>query len=156
MDSRTRAPRDTWITLIGVGKLLKATALVAFSLVAERLLDPARAQAFRQFVDLAGLVPGGRLVHTWLAKLASLDPRKLAELGVVTVVYAALFAVEGVGLLLQKRWAEYVTIGITGSFIPLEVYELVAHASPGKAIGLALNVAAVAYLVWHLRRNARR
>ena len=32
---------------------------------------------------------------------------------------------EGVSLLLRKRWAEYFTVIVTASFIPLEIYELV-------------------------------
>jgi uncharacterized membrane protein (DUF2068 family) len=70
-------------------------------------------------------------------------------------VDAALFLVEGLGLLARKRWAEYFTIGITGSFIPLEVYEMAHHLTAARLLGAALNVAAVAYLAHHLRKTRR-
>ena len=59
--------------------------------------------------------------------------------------------VEGIGLLLRRVWAEYVTIVITTSFVPLEIYELVERASLAKAIALVVNIAIVAYLALRLR-----
>jgi uncharacterized membrane protein (DUF2068 family) len=76
-------------------------------------------------------------------------------IGVVTFAYAALFAIEATGLLLQKRWGEYVSIVITGSFIPVEVYETVRHPHVGRVVAILLNVAAVAYLVWKVKTKDR-
>src|SRR5215470_16145433 len=45
------------------------------------------------------------------------------------LVYAALLSTEGIGLLLRRRWAEYFTVLVTGSFIPLELYELARRAT---------------------------
>ena len=42
----------------------------------------------------------------------------------LTFAYSALFLVEGTGLFFEKRWAEYLTIVATVSFIPVEIYEL--------------------------------
>ena len=61
--------------------------------------------------------------------------------------------VEGVGLWMRKRWAEYLTIVATSLLIPLEVYELAHHATLLKAGGLVVNVLIVAYLVRVLRRH---
>ena len=57
--------------------------------------------------------------------LGSLSPavRGLIDLG--TFLYAALFAVEGVGLWLGKRWAEWLTVVTTSLLIPIEIYEIV-------------------------------
>jgi len=67
--------------------------------------------------------------------------------------YAALFLTEGTGLLLRKRWAQYFTIIVTGSFLPLEVYEFARHASVAKLLVILLNVAIIGYLVVRLRRE---
>ena len=48
---------------------------------------------------------------------------------------------------MRKVWAEYLTIIITGSFIPLEIYEMVEHRSMVKGMVIVLNVAIVIYLV---------
>ena len=59
-----------------------------------------------------------------------------------------LIAVEGLGLLAGKRWAEWLTVAVTASFIPFELYELLHQPGPGRALTLALNVAVVAYLAY--------
>jgi uncharacterized membrane protein (DUF2068 family) len=58
-----------------------------------------------------------------------------------------LFSVEGIGLLTRKVWAEWLTIIITTSFIPLEVYEMVHKSSAIKAVVLVANILIVIYLV---------
>ena len=96
---------------------------------------------------------GNHYMTKALAKLSSVSPKKLHELGIGCFIYAALFGVEGVGLWMRKVWAEYVTIVITGSFIPLEVYEMVKHGSWVKAVVIVVNIAIVVYLVLRLRRD---
>ena len=73
-------------------------------------------------------------------------------------VYAALLLVEGVGLLLLKRWAEYLTVLTTAAFIPLEVWSVVRHFGLVKTAILFLNVLAVWYLsarLWTNRQELR-
>ena len=58
----------------------------------------------------------------------------------------------GIGLLLRKRWAEYFTVLITGSFIPFELYEIAQGGhSPSKLAVTLINVAIVVYLIICLR-----
>jgi uncharacterized membrane protein (DUF2068 family) len=54
---------------------------------------------------------------------------------------------------MQKRWGEWLTVIITGSLIPVELYEIYRHPSPVKFAALAVNAAIVAYLVVHMRRG---
>ena len=68
-----------------------------------------------------------------------------------SISYGLLFATEGVGLWLEKRWAEYLTIIATGSFIPFELYELVRKLTAVRTGALVTNTFAVAYLVYRLR-----
>ena len=75
---------------------------------------------------------------------------------VALFVYAALFTLEGTGLLLRRRWGELVTIAITGSFIPVELYETVHEPHFGRASAMVLNVVAVAYLVYRVRKPKAR
>jgi uncharacterized membrane protein (DUF2068 family) len=61
--------------------------------------------------------------------------------------YGLLQLVEGIGLWVLKRWGEYVAVVGTTLFIPLEVYELTEKISWLKIAALAVNIAAVLYLV---------
>jgi uncharacterized membrane protein (DUF2068 family) len=80
----------------------------------------------------------------------------LHALRMVTLAYAAVFATEGIGLWMQKRWAEWLTTIITASLIPLEVWEVIFRPTVGKALVLVANTAIVIYLVWHVRSKRKR
>lgn len=145
-------PRDPVIRLIALFKLIKALLLVAIALGALSLrrhgpLDP--------WIHALLFDPHGRYVHRALERISGLDARQLDEIALGSMVYAAVFAVEGVGLMLRRSWAEVLTLLITTSFIPLEVYELVAHRTWLKLGVIAANLAIVVYLVRRLRRERR-
>ena len=140
------------LMLIAVFKLLKGFALLAVAIGALRLLHRDIAGMVDHWVNAFRVDPHNRFIHWLLAKLPMVDDRKLKELSVGTFIYSAVFLTEGVGLALHKRWAEYFTIITTSSFLPLEVYELIHHATNAKGVALAINIAVVVYLVRELRR----
>jgi uncharacterized membrane protein (DUF2068 family) len=96
--------------------------------------------------------PRNHFINLLLVKLSNFDDRRLKALSVGTFIYAGIFLVEGVGLALQKRWAEYFTIITTSSLLPIEIYELLKRVSLGRSLALAINLAVVAYLILELRR----
>lgn len=100
-----------------------------------------------------GLNPTGRLVSHAIDRAHRLTVRQVTVLGLLALGYGVLELVEGVGLWLRRRWAEYLTIVATALLIPLEIWELTHHATPLKAGGLVVNVLIVAYLVRVLRRR---
>lgn len=61
--------------------------------------------------------------------------------------YGLIEVVEGGGLWGGWLWAEYLAAVATAAFIPLEVYELFHHYTLLKSGALAVNIAAVIYLV---------
>ena len=61
--------------------------------------------------------------------------------------YAALGLTEGIGLYLEKTWAEYMTLIITGSFLPFEVYEIVRHLTLVRSGLLLANIMVFLYLL---------
>ena len=63
---------------------------------------------------------------------------------------------EGGGLFLRKRWAEWLTVVATTLLIPLELYELVRKPSALKGAGLIVNILIVLYLVRVVRRKGQR
>ena len=148
-------PRDPWVMLIGIGKIFKMLALLVVGAAALFLVHRDVAEQLRHWAFVIGVDPGSHLVRLALAKAAGLDALHLREIGVVTFFYAGLFGIEGSGLLLRKRWGEWVTIFITGSFIPLEIYETARHPHVGRILFILVNVAAVAYLVHRLRQRLR-
>jgi uncharacterized membrane protein (DUF2068 family) len=145
-------PRDRTITWIAVLKLIKASALVVLGvlglvLAPQRLVDAAERH-------LGEFHPGRRLIEDLFDRVWNLGLGKEKALAAVSLLYAAVFFTEGVGLLLRRRWAEWLTVVVTGSFIPLEIYEVAVHFGAWKMLTLLINVAIVVYLV--RRRVAAR
>jgi uncharacterized membrane protein (DUF2068 family) len=67
-------------------------------------------------------------------------------------LYAVLFATEGLGLWLGLRWAEYLTVVATASFVPIEIFEILQRLDLLRVGALVMNLAVVGYLVYRLRR----
>ncbi len=105
------------------------------------------------WLDLLRIDPHNHYIHLLLEKIAKIDAHKLRQLRAGTFFYATLFLIEGTGLALRQRWAEYVTIVSTSSLIPIEVYELLKQYSPAKIAFLFINIIVVVYLIFELRRN---
>jgi uncharacterized membrane protein (DUF2068 family) len=132
---------------IGVLKLVKTVSLAAIG-IASLVARPWRiATTVERGIAWMGALPGRETLHHAATKLWSLDGGEAKRLAAGTLAYAAVFAVEGVGLVRRKRWAEWLTVVVTASFIPIEIYELVRQFSAGKVAALVLNVAIVAYLI---------
>ena len=141
------------LVLIGLFKLLKSALLLTIAFGLHHMLHHDSEEFLRKCVHAVRVDPENRYIHSGIAKVTGLNPKTLHELSVGTFAYAALFAVEGLGLVLRKRWAEYLTVISTMGLLPLEIYELIHRPRPAKAIVLVLNLAIVAYLIFGLYRS---
>ena len=118
-----------------------------------------------------------RIVKALLGRADLIDPYKV-RISIILVVYAALHATEGIGLLLRKRWAEYFTVIMTAIPIPYEVFLLIHRTTHSPVVHLVpeeqrvppvltehlllvkitvflINVGIVVYLAAHLIRTHR-
>jgi uncharacterized membrane protein (DUF2068 family) len=143
------------LLLIAAFKLLKGLALIAVGIGALRLLHKDVAAVVEHWVNIFRVDPHNHFIDLLLAKLSILNDRRLKELSVGTFVYAGIFLIEGVGLALKKRWAEYFTIITTSSLLPIEIYELARRMTVGRTFALLINLAVVAYLIVELRRTRK-
>jgi uncharacterized membrane protein (DUF2068 family) len=139
--------------LIGVFKLFKALLLIAVGIGAMKFLHTDVASTVAHWTQVLRVDPDNRFVHRLLARIFRATPKQLKELSLGTFLYAGLFATEGVGLLLRRRWAEYFTIVTTSGLIPLEIYELARHFTVAKLVVLLVNAMIVAYLVARVRSH---
>jgi hypothetical protein len=88
-----------------------------------------------------------RLAEYLLNQVGHLSAGGLVVLAVGSVVYGSLEVAEGAGLLLRRRWAEYLVVIATGFGIPIEIREVLVHATLLRLGLLAVNIAVVVYLV---------
>ncbi|HEU4728060.1 MAG TPA: DUF2127 domain-containing protein [Kofleriaceae bacterium] len=143
---------DVVIRLIALLKLAKAAVLITVAIGAMSLLHR-HDGALGEWLDALVFDPHGVHVHRAAQRISALDDHQLEQIGIGGLAYAAVFVIEGIGLMLRRPWAEVLTSVVTTSFIPLEIYELVEHRSAAKAVVIVVNVLVVLYLVRRLRRE---
>jgi uncharacterized membrane protein (DUF2068 family) len=139
------------LLLIAAFKLLKAVVLLAGGIGALNLLNPDRAASVQGWLEGLAL---DRVHHMAAAAagraLALLDlagPDAIHRLAAGAFLLSAVFAVEGVGLAFARRWAEYLTVAVTISFLPLEAVALWHRWTAARAGTAMLNLAVVIFLV---------
>ena len=154
--SASRHPKDGRVLrVIAVFKFLKAASLIALSVGVFRMLHQDIGMRLEHWVRAMRLDPGNRYIEHLLMRVSDLSPTQIRNLGLVGLLYAGLFLVEGTGLWLQKRWGEWVTVVLTGMLVPVEVYEIVHRPTAIKVLVLLVNVGIVLYLIYRIRTEAR-
>jgi uncharacterized membrane protein (DUF2068 family) len=146
-----KSSNDRVLRLIAVFKFLKSAALIALGVGAFKSLHKDLGGLAEHWVEALRFDPGSRYVVMFLAKVSNLHPDQIKKLGLVSFLYAGLFLAEGTGLWLQKRWGEWLTVIITSSLLPVEIYEIYRHPSAVKVALLALNLGIVVYLIYRIR-----
>lgn len=142
------------LRLIGFFKLLKVATLIAAGIGAFKLVHGDTGRILEHWATMINLDPGDGFVNHTIQRITRLSPHRIRELGIVSFIYAGLFLTEGIGLMLLKLWAEWVTVIITGSLVPVEAFEFFENPSVVKALILIINIAVVFYLIHHIRRHA--
>src|SRR5450755_3837206 len=107
------------LIVIGVMKLLKGLSLLVVGIGVLSLLHRDAAETVRHWIEYIRMDPHDRLIDHFLERVAGVSHRTLRRLGVGTLLYAAVFCTEGIGLLTAQHWAEYMTAGVTASFLPI-------------------------------------
>jgi uncharacterized membrane protein (DUF2068 family) len=146
---------DKLIRLVALFKLLKAAALVAGGIGVLKLVHQDIAATLDHWVRMLGLDPGHRYLAAAIQRATNLSPHKIRDIGIVSFIYAGLFLTEGIGLWLLKRWAEWFTVILTSSLLPIEAYEIARRPDALRILVLLLNVLIVAYLLYRIRSEHR-
>jgi uncharacterized membrane protein (DUF2068 family) len=139
------------VRLIALFKLLKGVLLVVVGVAALKLLHRDIASLVEGWAMTLGIAQNSRFVGRVLSTVAALTPNRVRDLIVGSFLYGGLFLTEGIGLLLLKVWAMWLSVIITASFLPLEIYELTRHPNAGKVGILVINLVLAVYLARRIR-----
>jgi uncharacterized membrane protein (DUF2068 family) len=146
------------LELVALYSFVKAGALVAAGLAALGMLNGRVSVAANNWLEGLALRYEsrlfGRLAEHALPYLDRAHGRRLIEIAVGAFVIAAVYAVEGIGLWRCKRWAEYLTIAVSASFLPFELAGLFRRPSLALLITFILNVIVVGFLAWQVAESA--
>jgi uncharacterized membrane protein (DUF2068 family) len=148
-------PRLGILRIIAIYKLVKVLLLLALAYGEVRLHDASLAAKLLTWASARPLGLERQVVTQLLTWFSGISASGIHTLRLVTLCYAAVFAIEGIGLWMRKRWAEWMTTIITASLIPFELWELFYRPNVGKVLVLLANIAIVVILVLHVRRTRR-
>ncbi|HEY2847948.1 MAG TPA: DUF2127 domain-containing protein [Pyrinomonadaceae bacterium] len=150
---KKQTPRQRTLTihLIALEKVTKATILIVAGLKLLSLVGHDVHVWAMEFINRHGIDLANRYVQMALDRLTGVDDSQLIRFGIAAFAYAAVLLVEGIGLWMQYRWAEYMTVISTALFIPFELYEIFERFTFIRVGILAINI----FVVWYLSTRIR-
>lgn len=145
--------RDRGLWLIGLFKLSKSLFFFCLGIGALHFLHRDLGDEVMRLVAALKVDPESRFVSVLLDKVDLIDAHRLWQISLATFAYSALALTEGIGLMMEKVWAEYLTLILTISFLPWELFELARQPSWFRLGLLLINLAVLAYILWLLQRK---
>jgi uncharacterized membrane protein (DUF2068 family) len=151
------------VILIGLFKLGKAFLLILAAALAVALTRNMFSEGLRTWINVLQVGPFRQRIGDFILDrvLGLTNKKTLYTVALGCGLYATLFATEGIGLLLDKIWAEWLAVISTAGLLPLEVIEIVKRHDDWRAMtfGVAVfaaNVAIVIYLFIRVRARVRQ
>ncbi len=148
-----RIGHERGLLLVGIFKLSKAIFFTAVGAGALDLVNKNIGDVVMRVIDALRIDPERRFVGILMEHVGLIQPHDLRRAGILSFLYAMVCVVEGTGLMLEKRWAEYFTVILTASALPWESYELIEKFSPYKVALLVINLVVLLYLLWILKKR---
>ena len=152
----TARSHHTGLAVIAVFKMVKGVLLLLVGLGLLKLVHAEIATLFSLLIEALLLNADSRLIHALVLKVDALQPNSVLLAGLVSLGYAGMLLVEGIGLWLEFTWAAYLTVLSTSLLLPFELYEVIKQVSILRVGVLLLNLIIVLYLVMQLKQHTLR
>lgn len=147
---------DVVLRAIAFYKLAKALLFFAVGFGLLQLIHHDVAQFLRDdVIEPFHFNSESRFIDWLLDEAGKLTSHKIVFLSSAVFLYGIVFTIEGIGLYLRKHWAEYMVAIVTGSLLPLEIYEIYLKLAWWKFGVLLGNFLILAYLIHRLVLDAR-
>lgn len=141
-----RTRHNQWLLLIAFYKGLQALLFIALGFGALHLMHKDIDDVIGQLGDFLRS-PESRFVNFLYDRASLINDPLLRRIGALAFSYAGLSLAEGIGLFLEKAWGEYLTLAITASFLPWEIFEIFHHHTWVRAGLLVVNSLVFFYLL---------
>jgi uncharacterized membrane protein (DUF2068 family) len=138
---------NRWLILIAAFKLAQALLFVAIGVGALKMVHKDVGDELARLAHHLRFNPESRFVDFIVEKASILDDRLLKRIGTLVFIYAGLDMIEGIGLYLEKAWAEYFTLILTASFLPWEVFEIFRRLTVPRVALFTVNAMVLVYLL---------
>ncbi len=148
-----KPPSDPFLRVIAIFKLAKATLFFCAGVGLLHFLNQDIESRLHHLMDSLHVDSDNHIPRWCLHQAGLLTKDKVAALSAIAFFYAALFATEGTGLYLRKRWAEWFVVIVTASALPLEAYEIWHKLTLAKVLLTMGNLMILGYLIYVVRRK---
>lgn len=101
-----------------------------------------------RLVRFSHLNPAHQYPRVFIEASASITESQLKLLAALAFLYAGVRFIEAYGLWHMKAWAEWLAIVLWAVYLPVEVFELIKHATFIRGGILLINAGVVIYLVY--------
>jgi uncharacterized membrane protein (DUF2068 family) len=171
-DPKTSAAKNHAPTLyfIAICKLAKGACLLLIAAGIYSLAGKDLQSDFDRFLEWVRVDPEHSFFRNISDALSTVTPGNVRATALAFFLYGIFLLVGGTGLALRAKWAIWLTIGESGFFIPIEIFELTRqfhrgmpdepvpapHLFPHREEGLAIVLALNIIIVWYLLKNRRR
>jgi uncharacterized membrane protein (DUF2068 family) len=152
-ESTLKRPHHTGMVLIAGFKAVKGLLLLVVGFGLLKLVHAEVATLFSLLLEALHLNADSRILHSLVLKVDALQPHSVLMMGIVSLTYAGLVLIEGIGLWFEFPWAAYLTVVSTSLFLPFEVYEVIERVTALRIGLLLLNLAIVLYLIKQLKQH---
>ena len=140
---------NKWLATIAGYKFLQALVLGAVGFGALHFLHSEMGvdDALADLMVAIKANPESHFINFLLYKASLVDEPMLRRIGAIAFSYAGLSCAEGIGLYLEKAWGEILTLIITASFLPWEIFELLQKLTWVRCALLIINLLVFLYLL---------
>jgi uncharacterized membrane protein (DUF2068 family) len=141
---------------IGSYKIAKGILALIGGLLLLRLMHRNLPEIAEHWMARLHIVPQSELGQTILTRILAIKKGNMGWVAVGLFAYVPITCIEGIGLILRKVWAEWITLVTTFALIPVEVHEVMRRVTWLRVLILILNIIVAIYLIVRLRRDRQR
>lgn len=99
--------------------------------------------------------PDHHYPHIFLEAASRVTDEQLWFTAGLALVYTIVRGIEAWGLWYERKWAEWFALCSGGLYLPVEIYELIHHATWFKLTVLLTNIAIVVFMAWMLKQSQK-
>lgn len=148
-----RAHHERGLLAIALFKLSKAVFFFVLGLGALKLVHADLGELALRVATALHFDPEGQFMKLLQDKADMISGHELRQASMLSIGYSMIALTEGIGLWMEKVWAEYLTTILTAGALPFELFEIWRKPT-GFHVGLLIiNVLVLAYLLWFLKRK---
>jgi len=145
---------DRTLLYIAIWKFVKGIFLLIFGLASLYIIRIDLLDEIVLYIQKEMLLEHLKIIQWVLNKIMSfINGKNLQTTGVLALCYSGVLIAEGVGVYLNKKWAEWLIVISTASLIPVEVYHFFHKPSILRFLIIIINAIIAIYLYRVLRKK---